>query len=133
MRLKSVEISGFAARVVVTQRFENPFPDPIEAVYTFPLSERAAVDGMWMRTGDREIRGEIARREQARRVYEEITSANARAQSHAHKIIHILACALPLFPIRNHIGIVIQRHRHPKMGFDDLLQRHIVHRRQITG
>jgi Ca-activated chloride channel family protein len=73
----SVEISGFVARVVVTQVFSNPNPDPVEAVYTFPLSNRAAVDAMWMRTGDREIRGEIERREEARRRYEQ---ARARGQ-----------------------------------------------------
>jgi Ca-activated chloride channel family protein len=67
----SVEIAGFVARVRVTQRFANPFPDPIEAIYAFPLSERGAVDGMWIRTGDREIRGEIKRREEARRIYEQ--------------------------------------------------------------
>ncbi len=66
-----VEISGFVARVRVTQLFSNPFSDPIEAVYTFPLSHRAAVDAMWIRTGDREIRGEIERREEARRRYQE--------------------------------------------------------------
>src|SRR5262245_53783375 len=64
-------ISGFVARVTVTQRFANPFTDPIEAIYTFPLSERAAVDAMTMRTGGREIRGEIRTREEARRIYEE--------------------------------------------------------------
>jgi Ca-activated chloride channel family protein len=64
------EISGFVARVRVTQIFENPFPDPIEAVYTFPLSEHGAVDAMWIRTGEREIRGEIKRREEARKIYE---------------------------------------------------------------
>ncbi len=51
------EISGFVARVSVTQTFENPYPDPIEAIYTFPLSDRAAVDAMWIRSGEREIRG----------------------------------------------------------------------------
>ena len=65
------DIAGFVARVRVTQRFENPFSDPIEAIYTFPLSERAAVDAMRIRTGGREIRGEIRRREEARRIYEE--------------------------------------------------------------
>jgi hypothetical protein len=29
------EISGFISRVVVTQQFENPFTEKIEAVYTF--------------------------------------------------------------------------------------------------
>ena len=57
----SVAVAGFVARVSVTQRFANPFPEPIEAVYTFPLSERAAVDAMTLRSGDRMIRGEIKR------------------------------------------------------------------------
>jgi Ca-activated chloride channel family protein len=70
----TAEIAGFVSRVVVTQRFENPFEDPIEAIYTFPLSERAAVDAMRIRTGEREIRGEIRRREEARRIYEEAKS-----------------------------------------------------------
>lgn len=70
----SADLSGFVARVTVTQVFENPFDRPIEAVYTFPLSERAAVDAMWIRTGDREIRGEIRRREDARRIYDEARS-----------------------------------------------------------
>jgi Ca-activated chloride channel family protein len=64
------EISGFVARVIVTQTFSNPFPDPIEAVYTFPLSDSGAVDAMRIRTGDREIRGEVRRREEAREIYE---------------------------------------------------------------
>ena len=55
----AVEVSGFVARAVVTQTFVNPFPDPVEAVYTFPLSARAAVDDMTMRTGERVIRSEV--------------------------------------------------------------------------
>jgi Ca-activated chloride channel homolog len=71
----AAEISGFVARVTVTQVFENPFGEPVEAVYTFPLSERAAVDDMSMRTGDRVVRGEIKRREDARRIYEAARNA----------------------------------------------------------
>lgn len=68
-------VSGFVARVVVTQRYRNPFPQPVEAVYTFPLSERGAVDAMTMTTGDRVIAGEIHRREEARRIYEAAKAA----------------------------------------------------------
>ena len=75
----AAEISGFVARVVVTQTFANPFPDPVEAVYTFPLSDRAAVDDMTMRTGDRVIRGEIQRREDARRTYDAARAAGQLA------------------------------------------------------
>lgn len=65
-----VEVAGFVARVAVTQVFRNPLPDPVEAVYTFPLSERGAVDAMTMKTGDRVIVAEIDRRDEARRRYE---------------------------------------------------------------
>src|SRR5688500_1323631 len=65
-----VEITGFLARVRVTQEFENKFSEPVEAVYTFPLSQNAAVGDMTMRIGERTIRGKILRREEARIVYE---------------------------------------------------------------
>ena len=64
------EISGFISRVVVTQQFENPFNEKIEAVYTFPLPQRAAVDDMTMIVGERTVRGKILPREQAQAVYE---------------------------------------------------------------
>ncbi len=65
------DISGFLARVTVTQEFENNFTEPIEAVYTFPLSQNSAVDAMTMRIGTRNIRGKILKREEARKVYED--------------------------------------------------------------
>jgi Ca-activated chloride channel family protein len=64
------EISGFLSRVRVTQEFENPFKDKIEAVYTFPLPQAAAVDDMTMMVGSRTVRGRILRREEAQAVYE---------------------------------------------------------------
>jgi Ca-activated chloride channel family protein len=64
------EISGFLSRVRVTQEFENPFKDKIEAVYVFPLPQAAAVDDMTMMVGTRTVRGRILRREEAQAVYE---------------------------------------------------------------
>ena len=72
-----VEVSGFLARTRVTQQFENPFPDKIEAVYTFPLPQRAAVDEMTLRVGDRVVKAKIKRREEAQAIYEA-----ARATGH---------------------------------------------------
>ncbi|HZM89546.1 MAG TPA: VIT and VWA domain-containing protein [Blastocatellia bacterium] len=69
------EISGFIARVIVTQEFENPFKEKIEAVYTFPLPQNSAVDDMTMRVGDRTVHGRIKRREEARAVYDAARSA----------------------------------------------------------
>ncbi|HYG80619.1 MAG TPA: VIT domain-containing protein [Pyrinomonadaceae bacterium] len=64
------EVSGFLSRVRVTQEFENPFKEKIEAVYAFPLPQAAAVDDMTMTVGDRTVRGRILRREEAQAVYE---------------------------------------------------------------
>lgn len=66
----TTEISGFLARVRVTQEFENNFNQPIEAVYKFPLPPDSAVDAMTMTIGTRTIRAEILRREEAREIYE---------------------------------------------------------------
>src|SRR4029434_1358223 len=65
-----VEISGFLSRVNVTQEFENPFKEKIEAVYVFPLPANAAVDDMTMVVGERTVRGKILRREEAQAVYD---------------------------------------------------------------
>jgi Ca-activated chloride channel family protein len=73
------EISGFLSRVVVTQEFENPFTEKIEAVYTFPLPQDAAVDDMTMTVGDRTVRGKILRREEAQAVYEAAKTSGQRA------------------------------------------------------
>lgn len=74
------EISGFLSRVRVTQEFENPFKDKIEAVYTFPLPQSAAVDDMTMIVGERTVRGKILRREEAQAVYE-AAKANGQVAS----------------------------------------------------
>ncbi len=64
------EVSGRFVRVTLTQKYENPYPDKIEAVYTFPMSHRAAVDRMMMTVGDRVVVGEVHERTIARAIYE---------------------------------------------------------------
>jgi len=64
-------ISGFLARVTVTQTFENTATEKIEAVYTFPLPDNAAVDEMTIQIGNRTVRGVIRKREEARAIYEQ--------------------------------------------------------------
>jgi Ca-activated chloride channel family protein len=63
------EVSGFLSRVTVTQDFVNNFPNKIEAVYTFPLPDGAAVDDLTMQIGDRIIKGKIMRRQEAKATY----------------------------------------------------------------
>ena len=64
------QISGFISRVTVTQDFENPFPEKIEAVYKFPLPDTAAVDDLTMTIGERVIKGKMMRREEAKATYD---------------------------------------------------------------
>ncbi len=64
-------IDGNVSQVAVTQRFQNPFNEPLEAVYVFPLPDEAAVYDMEIKIGDRIIKGDIKQREEAQRIYEE--------------------------------------------------------------
>ncbi|WP_445636071.1 Trypsin [Nostoc sp. DSM 114161] len=64
------KVAGNLSRVEVIQSFENPFAQPLEAVYIFPLPDEAAVDDMEIKIGDRTIKGNIKKREQAQQVYE---------------------------------------------------------------
>jgi hypothetical protein len=63
-------IHGFFSRVRVRQIFYNPLETKIEAVYTFPLPQDAAVDDMVMTVGERRIVGQIRPRDEARALYE---------------------------------------------------------------
>lgn len=78
----TASIQGKFARVAVKQHYANPFTDKIEAVYTFPLSNDAAVDRMTMTIGDRVIVGEVKERTVARNIYEQ-----ARAQGRAAALL----------------------------------------------
>lgn len=64
------EITGIVAEVEVRQTYRNTRDEAIEAVYTFPLPENSAVRDMEIVIGDRTIRAEIQRRDEARRTYE---------------------------------------------------------------
>ncbi|MCU0584285.1 MAG: trypsin, partial [Syntrophales bacterium] len=66
----SVRISGVIADVLVTQVYKNEGRKPIEAVYVFPASTRAAVYGMKMTIGKRVVEAKIQKRDEARRDYE---------------------------------------------------------------
>ncbi|WP_017719136.1 VIT domain-containing protein [Kamptonema formosum] len=65
------KIAGNLSRCEVRQTFENPFTDPLEAVYIFPLPDEAAVDDMEIKIGDRIIKGSIKKREEAKQIYEQ--------------------------------------------------------------
>jgi Ca-activated chloride channel homolog len=53
------KVTGSVARARVVQTFRNPREEWVEGVYVFPLPERAAVDGLRMKVGERVVEGEI--------------------------------------------------------------------------
>ncbi|GBC63314.1 trypsin [Desulfonema ishimotonii] len=65
-----VRIAGVIADVRVTQEYQNRGARPIEAIYVFPASTKAAVCGMKMTIGERTIVADIREREKARQEYE---------------------------------------------------------------
>ena len=73
------QIQGNVTRVEVTQTFTNPFDKALEAVYVFPLPDEAAVDEMEIKIGDRIIKGDIKRREEAQEIYDNAIAAGKTA------------------------------------------------------
>ncbi|MBN2124938.1 MAG: VWA domain-containing protein, partial [Deltaproteobacteria bacterium] len=65
-----VGISGVIADVRVIQEYQNEGTRPLEAVYVFPASARAAVYAMTMTIGERVVSARIREREKARQEYE---------------------------------------------------------------
>jgi Ca-activated chloride channel family protein len=72
-------IAGPIARVRVTQVFRNRGAKPIEAVYVFPASTRAAVHGMRLKIGERTVEARIERRAEARAQYDAARAEGKRA------------------------------------------------------
>lgn len=66
----SIAVTGIVSRTEYVQRFRNPTDEWQEAVYRFPLPERAAVNFMEMRIGDRVITARVEERGAAREIYE---------------------------------------------------------------
>ena len=74
-----VNIAGVIANVTIHQVFGNDGDEPIEAVYVFPASTRAAVHAMTMKIGERTIHAKIDKRETAKEKYTTAKSEGKRA------------------------------------------------------
>ncbi len=64
-----VQIAGVIADVKITQVYMNKGEKPIEAIYVFPASTKAAVYGLTMKIGDRTLKAEIQEKSKARETY----------------------------------------------------------------
>ncbi len=73
------QVCGPLASVSVTQRFANPFTEPVELAYLFPLPHEAAIVDYELRIGQRVIRADMQELEAARQTYAEARAAGKRA------------------------------------------------------
>lgn len=65
-------IDNALAQVQLTQILRNDSPRPIEGTYIFPLPENSTIGDFQMTVDGEVLEGEILRKEEARRIYEEI-------------------------------------------------------------
>ncbi|MFC2173775.1 VIT domain-containing protein, partial [Acidobacteriota bacterium] len=72
-------VTGMMIQGTVTQMFTNVSSDVIEAVYVFPLPDRAAVNYMEMVIGNRRIVSVVKEREEARKTYEKAKREGKKA------------------------------------------------------
>jgi Ca-activated chloride channel family protein len=75
----AISVTGMVARTRLTQSFHNPGTEFVEGIYVFPLPEKAAVDHLELRIGQRVIEGEIREKGEARQVYEKAKSEGRKA------------------------------------------------------
>ncbi len=71
----AADIRGVCAKVTVAQRYVNREAQPIEAVYVFPLDERAAVCGFEAVIDGTLVVGEVKERDEAFRIYDDAMEA----------------------------------------------------------
>jgi len=74
-----VNIVGVIADVTIKQKYVNSGKNTLEAIYTFPMSTRAAVYAMKMTIGKRTITAKIDEKNKARKAYEQAKSEGKRA------------------------------------------------------
>src|SRR5690606_25841034 len=92
------KIDGFESLVTVEQRFSNPYPHAVEAVYVFPLPHQAAVHDMTIRIGERTVRGVVQERDEARRTYEQARARGRLAALLAQERPNIFTQAVANIP-----------------------------------
>lgn len=74
-----IKVSGMVAQVSLTQSFKNNTDQWVEGTYVFPLPDKAAVNRMRMKIGERVIEGQIKEKEQARQIYHEAKAVGKKA------------------------------------------------------
>lgn len=102
------DVSGVLARVRVSQVFTNPYSDRLEALYVFPLPENSAVDKYSFQIGERLIIGEVKRKEEARKVYQQARQDGRKAALLEQERANIFTQSVANIPANSEVVIHIE-------------------------
>jgi len=111
------QVSGNIARVEMTQLYENPTKDRLEAIYAFPLPPNAAVTDMYFRIGKRIVYGEVKRRAEAKQTYEKAKAEGKTAALTEQERPNLFTQSVANIPPGETIAVVL-RYVH-EVPFDD--------------
>jgi Ca-activated chloride channel family protein len=102
-----IQVTGIVATASVWQIFENPIGERIDALYTFPVPERVAVDRLEMLIGDRTITGVVRETVEAERVFAQ-AAAEGRSASLVKKVrSNVFSTAVANIPPHETVEIAI--------------------------
>jgi Ca-activated chloride channel family protein len=103
----TVTVSGMIARVTVAQTFVNPAQTWVEGVYVFPLSDKAAVDHLVMKIGDKVVEGAIQERQAAKRHYQTAKRTGRQASLVEQERPNIFTVSVANIPPKAEISVEI--------------------------
>ena len=73
-----VNVQGLLTTTTVRQYFINPTKEHTEAIYLFPLPDKAGVDHLRMQIGDRFINGLIQKKKEAEKTYQQAKNSGKK-------------------------------------------------------
>ena len=73
-----VVVQGLLTSTTVRQYFINPTKEHTEAIYLFPLPDKAGVDHLRMKVGDRYINGVIKEKQEAEEIYQKAKNSGKK-------------------------------------------------------
>ena len=64
-----VDVKSFGAQVTINQTYKNFDSTDLECIYGFPMSDQASVVGLTVRIGDRTLKSEFRKKDEAAKEY----------------------------------------------------------------
>ncbi len=103
-------ISGLLYRLRLVQRFYNPYHQPLEATYIFPLPGRAAVSSFVMQTEQRRVIGRLEERAEARRQYQQAIAQGKQAALAEEERSEVFTMTVGNIPPQQFVEVELELH-----------------------